>query len=290
MKVGVHGKSFSSEESNLIESILKELSDVSDEIVVSNRFSKRLRNRDIPLEFASFEPNDNIKDLDFMFSLGGDGTLLDTLVYVRENEIPILGINTGRLGYLATTAKEDISEAFQAIKESRFSIDERALLHLESSQDIFNGQSFALNDFTVLKKDSSSMIGVDIFVNDEFLNKYWSDGLIVATPTGSTGYSLSCGGPLVLPHSNNFIITPVAPHNLTVRPLVLADSKKISFKIDSRSKKVLISLDSRSITVDSGIEISVSRENFVAKLVKIDGYSNFDTLRQKLNWGLDNRN
>jgi NAD+ kinase len=194
------------------------------------------------------------------------------------------------LGFLATISKEMIPQAIDALFENQFSFEYRSLVKVHSEKDIFNGKNFGLNDFTILKKDTSAMITVHAYIDGEYLNSYWADGLIVSTPTGSTGYSLSCGGPVVLPQSNNFIITPVSPHNLTVRPMVVSDNSVISFEIEGRSKNFLVSLDTRSYTVDASVQMAVSKEDFQAKLVKLDGYNFLDTLRMKLNWGYDARN
>ena len=228
--------------------------------------------------------------MDFVLSVGGDGTLLDTVIQVGRLEIPIVGINTGRLGFLATVAKEMIQKAIDDLIEKQYSLESRTLVSLETSRPVFNGMNFALNEFTIHKRDTSSMIIVHTYINGQYLNSYWADGLIVATPTGSTGYSLSCGGPLITPGAKNFVITPVSPHNLNVRPIIVSDESVISFQIEGRSEKFLISLDSRSTAIDATVELKLRKADFSAKLVKFYGYSYFDTLRQKLNWGYDMRN
>ncbi|MCH6198595.1 NAD kinase [Aquiflexum sp. LQ15W] len=238
----------------------------------------------------SVNQKESIKESDFVISIGGDGTLLDTVCLVGENEIPILGVNTGRLGFLATVAKENIQNSIEELVSGAFSVESRSLLKLESDVPLFNGLNFGLNEFTIHKRDTSSMITVHTYINDLYLNSYWADGLIIATPTGSTGYSLSCGGPLITPGARNFVITPVSPHNLNVRPIVVSDDNEISFKIEGRSEKFLISLDSRSTPIDATVKLKVKKAEFSAKLVKFSSYSYFDTLRQKLNWGFDMRN
>jgi len=238
----------------------------------------------------SVNQKESIKESDFVISIGGDGTLLDTVCLVGENEIPILGVNTGRLGFLATVAKENIQNSIEELVSGAFSVESRSLLKLESDVPLFNGLNFGLNEFTIHKRDTSSMITVHTYINDLYLNSYWADGLIIATPTGSTGYSLSCGGPLITPGARNFVITPVSPHNLNVRPIVVSDDNEISFKIEGRSEKFLISLDSRSTPIDATVKLKVKKAEFSAKLVKFASYSYFDTLRQKLNWGFDMRN
>jgi NAD+ kinase len=203
-----------------------------------------------------------------------------------------LGINTGRLGFLATTTQSMIDAAAQALADGTYEIEKRLLVRLETAVDVdvFDGLNFALNEFTVLKQDTSSMITVHAYLNGEFLNSYWADGLIIATPTGSTGYSLSCGGPVVVPQSKNLIITPVSPHNLNVRPLVVADDSVITLEVEGRSNYFLVSLDSRSATVEAGLRLTIRKEDFKARLIKLDGSSFVNTLRKKLNWGLDARN
>ena len=231
-----------------------------------------------------------LSEIDYFFSLGGDGTLLETIAKIGRLEIPVLGINLGKLGFLATTSTSDLESALKKFFEKEFSFDERMLIHLDSNQEVFGNLNFALNEVAILKRDTSSMIIVHCYVDGEFMNTYWADGLMVSTPTGSTGYSLSAGGPLVLPHSDNFIITPVSPHNLNVRPLVVSGSSIISFEVEGKGRNFLTSLDYRSYTVDNNIKLSVRKENFRAKLINLKGYNFFDTLRNKLNWGLDIRN
>ena len=292
MKFALHGKTITKETSPYIQQVIDELGKRNARIFVSYHFLKEIKKNNINLPKAETfsKKNASLQEFDFAVSLGGDGTLLDTLTYVGESETPLVGINTGRLGFLATTPKEEIKKVIDALYQNYYSYDYRTLIKLETDSHLFEGKNFALNEFAILKKDTSSMIVVHAYIDGEFLNSYWADGLIVATPTGSTGYSLSCGGPLVLPQSNNFIVTPVSPHNLYVRPMVVSDNSVLSFEIEGRSKNFLVALDSRSRTVDASIPMAVKKEKFRARLVKLSGYNFFDTLRQKLNWGLDNRN
>jgi NAD+ kinase len=291
MKIALHGKTISKETCPYVQEVITELYARQAQLIFSQHFLKEIRRFNIPVQKAeTFTRQDSLQQVDFMFSLGGDGTLLDTITYVGEAEVPLVGINTGRLGFLATTPKDKIKSVIDALYNSRFTYDYRTLIRLDSDTDLFEGMNFGMNEFAILKKDTSSMIVVHAYIDGEFLNSYWADGLIVATPTGSTGYSLSCGGPLVLPQSHNFIVTPVSPHNLYVRPMVVSDNSVLSFEIEGRSKNFLVALDSRSRTVSASIQMAVRKENFRAKLVKLTGYNFFDTLRQKLNWGLDNRN
>jgi NAD+ kinase len=202
----------------------------------------------------------------------------------------VLGINTGRLGFLANISREETEHALQSVFDGAYTLDTRALLKLDTKKNIFGKLNFALNDFTVVKKDSSSMITIHTYVDGEFLNSYWADGLIISTPTGATGYSLSCGGPLIFPKSQNFVITPVSPHNLTVRPIIVPDAARIAVQVEARSRKYLVSLDSRMASVDYSIELQIAKADFNAQLVQLEVNNYFKTLRQKLNWGLDVRN
>ena len=290
MVIGINGKSFNKKEGLAVARIFSLLQENQISFRLSPNFGTILEKEGWPDSYDTYLPGESENLPDLMLSIGGDGTMLETITHFGPAEIPVLGINTGRLGYLSTTALDNLDQAIQALVERNYEIDVRALLHLDSKDAEFGGIDFALNDFTVLKSDSSSMIVVDTYVDGELLNTYWADGIIVATPTGSTGYSLSCGGPIVMPHSNNFIITPVAPHNLPIRPLVISGDSEISLKIEGRSKHMLVSLDSRSTTVPRGSRLKISKEKFNARLVRIKGFSNFETLRQKLNWGLDSRN
>ncbi len=290
MKIAIHGRAYSAEVSPYINQIFRELETRNAEVYLSQEFASVNHARSIEFDKYQVFGMDNLPEVEVVMSLGGDGTLLETLTYVGANETPIMGINTGRLGFLATIGKTDIEKAFELVFSGQYQYDERTMLHLESNDKIFNGQNFALNEFAIMKKDTSSMINVRCYIDGEFLNSYWADGLMVSTPTGSTGYSLSCGGPVVFPHSENFLITPVSPHNLNIRPLIVSDKSTISFEIESRGTNYLASLDSRSVTVDGEVNLSVRKEDFKAKLVTLENYNFLNTLRNKLNWGLDLRN
>lgn len=291
MHIGIHGKEFDHSTAPVIQSVFNELGKRKAEVVVSEEYKEQLIVNKIRMgHLETYRQGDDIGHLNFMFTLGGDGTLLQSLTHIGGAEVPILGINTGRLGFLATTSKQDVEQAINCLYNSDYGYDERTLLRLESEDNLFGELNFALNDFTILKKDTSSMIVVNAYLDGEFLNSYWADGIIVSTPTGSTGYNISCGGPVVLPRSNNFIITPVSPHNLTVRPIVVPDSSELLFTVEGRSKNFLISLDSRFEAIDDTVRLTVKKERFRAKLVKLKENNYFKTLRQKLNWGLDVRN
>jgi NAD+ kinase len=230
------------------------------------------------------------RNTDMLFSLGGDGTLLDTLSFVGGSNIPLIGINLGRLGFLAAIPEEEMEAAILSLVRGSYTLEKRTLIHLDSSVPLFDGAPYALNEFTIHRKDSSSMIKIHTYLNGEFLNTYWADGLVVATPTGSTGYSLSCGGPVVFPQTSSFIITPVAPHNLNTRPVVVPDDNVISFEVEGRTEQFLCTLDSRTEIITSSVQIAVKKENFTVSLVRPDEHNFLKTIRQKLYWGIDRRN
>lgn len=291
MKVAVHGRVFAENSVPTIQEVFDELKRHDVEVIISRSYSSILKNFKIDTGTCEqYFQGDDLSSCDIIFSLGGDGTFLETLTHVGQAELPVAGINTGRLGFLASIPRDKVAEAIAAIKHGNYWYDHRSLIRLESNLDIFEGLNFGLNEFTILKKDTSSMIVVHTYIDGEYLNSYWADGLIVATPTGSTGYSLSCGGPIVWPHSSNFVITPVSPHNLNIRPMIVSDNSVISFEIEGRSKNFMVSLDSRSRSVDANIQMAVRKESFRARILQLDDYNFLDTLRQKLNWGLDVRN
>ncbi len=291
MKIGLHGKFFERKFCEFIQQIFDSLHQHQIDIYVSAEFNQVIYETIVePGDVKIFHKGENLSHLDFMLSIGGDGTFLDTITYIGKYEIPILGINTGRLGFLSSSTQENFDNALQHLYNQNIQYENRSLIHLDCEPDIFDGLNYALNEFAVLKKDTSSMIVVHTYIDNDYLNSYWADGLIVATPTGSSGYSLSCGGPFILPTSHNFVITPISPHNLNVRPMVVDDNRIISLKVESRSENFLASLDSRSKAIDSQTELTLRKEKFNVKLVKLQGTTFFDTLRQKLHWGLDNRN
>ena len=240
--------------------------------------------------FNSFSDLNNSFDL--MLTLGGDGTILRAVTYIRDLDIPVLGINTGRLGFLATIQKNEIEESIQLLLDKKYSIQERSLLTVKTApnNNEINDISFALNEVTIARKNTTSMIGVKTYLNNEYLTNYWADGLIVATPTGSTGYSLSCNGPVILPNSKSLVITPIAPHNLNARPMVLSDDTKITLEVISREKEFLLSLDSRITTLPENTKISIEKAPFTIKSILPENQSFLKTLRSKLLWGEDTRN
>src|SRR3954465_48530 len=245
----------------------------------------------LPAEFSVFSRYEDLdSDIDCIISLGGDGTMLDTATLVRDKQIPVMGINFGRLGFLASIGRDELTLAVDALANGRYVTERRTLLHLTASIPLFGDAPFALNEFAIHKRDFSPMIKIHTYLNGEFLNSYWADGIIVSTPTGSTGYSMSCNGPIVFPESGSFVITPVAPHNLNVRPIVVSDSNIISFEIEGRSDQIICALDARREIVDKGIQLAIKKEKFTASLIRLNENNFLSTLRAKLMWGLDRRN
>lgn len=262
------------------------------ECCVYESFAEHLYKKNI--EFPSgkfFVGNKDLpQDTDCMISIGGDGTFLETIAFIRNSNIPVVGINAGNLGFLSYISKDEIESAIDEIINGNYTLEKRSLLKLETENKIFGEFNYALNDLTIHKHGSSSMITTQVYLNDEYLNSYWSDGLIIATPTGSTAYSLSCGGPIITPDSGNFIINPVAPHNLNVRPVVIPDTNVISIKVKGRNEKYLVSLDSRYETVDLETKLVIRKEDFQINLLRLNNQNFLTTLRNKLMWGLDKRN
>jgi NAD+ kinase len=250
VKIALYNRVFEEEDIPFFEHLFKTLTDLEFGVVLYDKFKEALVDKlAVPEYYETFSSHlDLPNDVDFMLSLGGDGTMLDTICYIYDSKIPTLGVNLGRLGFLADVSKKEIELAIRALKLGSYSIEERSLIHLDSSEPLFGSYPFALNEFTIHRKDSSSMIKIHTFINGDFLNTYWADGLIIATPTGSTGYSLSCNGPIVFPTAENFIITPVAPHNLNIRPIIVSDSSILSFEVEGRTDQFLVTLDSRVAT------------------------------------------
>ena len=293
MKAFIYGYMVKDENIDYINTFLKAIEEEQIEIVLYERFKEAYENHtSTTLDHKSIANYTELKDsgATIVITLGGDGTILYAATIIRDLGLPILGINLGRMGFLASTEKKNIRKAIKKIKEGDYTTKERTMLSLESNPNIFGETAFGLNDFTLHKRDTSSMVTIHTYIDGGFLNSYWADGLIVATPTGSTGYSLSCGGPIVLPESANFVITPVAPHNLNMRPMIIPDSSVVSFKIEGRAENFLCTLDSRNETVTHEHELSIRKCKFGMKLIHLDGTSFFNTIREKLAWGRDTRN
>lgn len=292
MQVALYSRGFITEDIANIRLLLEELQRAEITATIYEPFFRTLEQH-IPFEkepplFSCAE--DLPGKIEFLMSLGGDGTLLDTVCYVRDTNIPVIGINFGRLGFLASIGKEEIHALVQALLDRTYVVDQRSLIHLDANIPLFGEIPYALNEFTIHKKDTSAMVKIHTYLNGEFLNTYWADGLIVATPTGSTGYSLSCGGPIVFPDAGNFVITPVAPHNLNVRPIIVPNDSVISFEVEGRSDQFLCTMDSRMETIDNTVQLAIKKEAFKLSLLRLDDSNFLHTLRNKLLWGIDARN
>ncbi|MCK9421436.1 MAG: NAD kinase [Bacteroidales bacterium] len=238
-----------------------------------------------------FDVNTGLKGkVDFLFSIGGDGTILDAIRVIGDSGIPVAGINLGRLGFLSGISKEQILPALSAISQGKYLLEERSMLQLVTPSNLFGGTNFALNELTVYKPNVTTILTIKTWINGEFLNTYWGDGLIVATPTGSTAYSLSCTGPILTPDTESFVITPIANHNLTVRPIVVRDDCEIRIRVDGKGNEFLVSLDSRFEKLQNSIELVIRKAGFKIHLLRLPEKDFFQTIREKLNWGLDNRN
>lgn len=290
MKVAVYGQYYKSEAIEYMHILFEVLKKNKIEFHIEKRFSELIIAEKHTPTFSRYEDLDNSFDL--MLTIGGDGTFLRAVTYVRELNIPILGINTGRLGFLANVQKDQIELAIQAILSKQYLIKERSLLSVSTSEknDDIAAVNFALNEITVARKNTTSMISIETHLDDEYLTSYWADGLIVATPTGSTGYSLSCDGPVIMPQAKSLVLTPIAPHNLSARPLVIPDDIGIRLKVSSREKQALISLDSRIFTIDNETEITIKKAAFTIKTIQLNDQTFLKTLREKLLWGEDKRN
>ncbi len=293
MKIALYGRTFNKDTSQYIQLLITKLEHFKSNLIVYEPFYNLIKHKVIfSSKISLFNTHEEIKNnnIDFLFSIGGDGTLLRTITLIRDSGIPVLGINTGRLGFLSSISKEEIIPAINSIINKDFYLDKRSLLKLETNNNLFGDNNYALNELVVHKKDFSTMIVINAYINDKLINSYRADGLIIATPTGSTAYSLSCGGPIITPGSKNLIITPIASHNLTVRPIVVSDDNIIKLKINEKNKKILVCLDSRSETVDSATELIVSKESFKFNLIRMKNKNFFESIRNKLLWGLDIRN
>ncbi|HZI00470.1 MAG TPA: NAD kinase [Flavisolibacter sp.] len=292
MKVAIYSRVLESVQQNYIQLFFDELHNEGIVPVVYEPYCKEIAaHLSLPPTTQTFCSHTELTDdIDFIISLGGDGTLLDTVTLVRDKNIPVVGINFGRLGFLASIGKDEMVDAVKALSRRSYIIDRRSLIHLDSNVPLFNDVPYALNEFAIHKRDISPMIKVHTYLNGELLNTYWADGLILATPTGSTGYSLSCGGPVVFPDACSLVLTPIAPHNLNVRPIVIPDNTIISFEVESRADEIICALDSRRELVDKNVLLAVRKENFMLNLVRLNENNVLQTLRNKLSWGLDKRN
>ena len=274
MRIAIFGKTIAPENEVYLKQLIQELVDNHVDVVDC---------------FAKHDPLDN--NVDMLLSIGGDGTMLDAVPLVGASGIPMLGINMGRLGFISSVAKEEIHQAIVQILEGRYSTESRTLLELVAPQGVFHDKvNYALNEINIIRNPEHSLLAIKVFVNDVFLNTYWGDGILMATPTGSTAYSLSAGGPILTPDSHSFVITPIAAHNLTVRPIVIPDNSVVRIQVEGREKKFVFSMDSRVCALDTSVELVVRKADFSIHTVRMDGTDFFSTIRNKLSWGKDNRN
>lgn len=294
MKVAIYGHYFSEEAIPFIQDLFGALASNKDEVYIEKRFSKLVeKSFEIAIPYKTYSKHTDLDaSFDFMFTLGGDGTVLRSIMYLRDSDIPVIGVNIGRLGFLATVHKEHIADAIDALHKKEYTIQERSLLSIKTEPKIeeLSDFNYALNEITISRKNTTSMITIETYIDDEYLTSYWADGLITSTPTGSTGYSLSCGGPVISPTANSLVITPIAPHNLNARPLVIPDNAKMRMKVHGRVKKFFISLDSRIATISNDTELHIEKAPFSIKMIELNNQSFIKTLRKKLLWGEDTRN
>ncbi len=294
LKAGIYGQFYHENSAVFIEQLFEILRKNKVTVLVEEQFYKLIiENKAIDTdhyEYSTFKTLD--ASFDLFFSIGGDGTILKSITYIKDLNIPLAGINTGRLGFLASIQKEEIAGSVSKIIEGNYNISERSLLSIEVSpiHNDLNTHNFALNEISVIRKNTTSMIRVETYLNNEYLTSYWSDGLIISTPTGSTGYSLSCGGPIIEPNSKSIILTPIAPHNLNARPIVIPDTTEIKLKVTGRENNYLVSLDSRIADIDNETVITIKKSPFTIKMIQLNEDSFIKTLRKKLLWGEDKRN
>jgi len=292
VKIALFGKSFSFDQYSDISAIVEALENNGLSLLIWEPFYELIKDKiNFVRDFELFQDHEGLIDkADMLLCIGGDGTMLHSVRLVRDSGIPIAGINLGRMGFLSSIPPNDIVLAIDDILENRFRIVNRTLISLLSPQSLFKDFNFAFNEISVNKKESSSLVVIHVWVNDQPLHSYWADGLIIATPTGSTAYSLSCGGPIITPDSSSFVITPIAPHNLSVRPVVIPDDSIIRIKVDSRDQQALVGLDSQSAVITPNDELVVGKADFGIRLIQRNNETFFSTIRAKLNWGTDIRN
>lgn len=290
MRIGVNGRAMDAETAKVMARTIERIAAHGMTPVLSRTLATWSREVGAELPWPVLDTDDLTgQGLDLCIGLGGDGTLLDTVTWVGRSEVPVLGINLGRLGFLSNVPLESVEDALNALEQKRYHLQDRSLLEVTDHQDILGGFNFALNEVSIHKRESSSMIALHVYLGADYLNTYWADGLIIATPTGSTAYSLSCGGPILYPTSDALVINPICPHNLNVRPFVIPDHYTITVQLEARADRCLLNLDSRSLTIDGQSRITIQRAGFTVKMVQLENSDFLDTLRTKLSWGLDLR-
>ncbi|WP_281542412.1 NAD kinase [Maribacter aestuarii] len=293
MKAAIYGQTYQENAIEFLLELLDELKRENAEICIEEEFHQLYLSKGNKEKFTTFTSQSGLDaSFDMFVSFGGDGTILRATTFVRDLGIPIVGVNTGRLGFLSTFKKEDVRKVVREFVSGEYSVVERSLVQLNTQalDEEFGELNFALNEITVSRKDTTSMITVETYLNDEYLTSYWADGLIISTPTGSTGYSLSCGGPVIVPTAKSLVLTPIAPHNLNARPLVISDDTVIRLKVSGREENHLVSLDSRIASLENGQEITIKKASFTIKMIEYTSESFLKTLRNKLLWGEDKRN
>jgi len=292
VKYAIYGKKINEKYLSSIQFFFDELDRNNISVTVYSTFYQFLIENSIQfsLSITEFNSQSDLKDVDYFISIGGDGTFLETITLVKDSNIPILGINTGRLGFLSSVTTDEIAQAISSLTKGFYEIDKRTLLSIETDKQLFGDANYALNEITLQRSDSSTMITVHTYLDNEFLNSYWADGLIISTPTGSTAYSLSCNGPILFPSSESIILTPIAPHNLNVRPLIIPDNKVLSFQIEARTDSFLVALDSRFKSVPINTTFKIKRTPHTISLIRLKNHTFLNTLRNKLMWGIDKRN
>ncbi len=291
MKIAVFGQAYKTDSLQYVIDLVSLLSKKDCDIFIVNDVYELIK-KELLGTFPTYDSNKVLdQNFDYMISVGGDGTILRAATIIRNTKTPVIGINTGRLGFLATIHKESMELAINQLFSGNYNLDKRSLLEVSTNKEgVDLGINFALNEVSVSRKNTTTMLMINTYLDDEFLNSYWADGLIVATPTGSTGYSLSCSGPIVTPEVKAFVITPISPHNLSTRPLLIQDTKNIKLSVESREDKFLLSLDSRIVSLDTKTEVFIKKADFQLYMIELDKQSFFKTLREKLLWGKDTRN
>jgi len=292
MKLGIYGKLLDAKDIDTIAYLFSLLPGAEMTWCIEKKYYEKIKGSIYLGQAETFINSTELKacEVNLLLCLGGDGTLLEALDFVKKTSIPVIGINLGRLGFLSQVSKHAIPEALYSLQNGHFRLEKRSVLELKSENDLFKPFNYALNDFTIHKRDTGSMISIDTYLNGDYFNTYWADGIIVSTPTGSTAYSLSCGGPIIFPDSNNFVITAVAPHNLNIRPIIVSDNTVISFRVKGRGANHLVSLDARYEIIEHIKEIAIQKADFLLNLIKLNNQNFINTLRDKLKWGLDPRN
>lgn len=292
MKVALFGKGFSEDGAIYLQQLIDKLHNVRSKLVIFEPFLEKMRSKvSLNHEVEFFNTHEELKNkADILLSVGGDGTLLDTITLVRDSGLPVLGVNLGKLGFLSSISCDEIIPAIDQINTGNFQLEQRTMLTLEKPDGLFGDLNFALNELSVSKTDNNSLAVVNVYLDDKFLNTYWADGLIVATTTGSTAYSLSCYGPIITPGCENFVITPISSHNLTVRPIVISDTCTIRISVGGRNRQYLVGLDSRFRTIDQHQELIIRKATFKLNLVQLPNKDFYTTIREKLLWGKDHRN